>query len=94
MSRRKVREEEKARLLLQIEQQRLDLAAQRHAWLEKTAPLDHGVTLLLGWRKYLVLASGLFAIYGAKHPRKTLRWSRYLVNTWSTARLIRRTFLS
>lgn len=89
---RKELEREKARLLRQIQQQRLDMATQRQAWLEKTAPFDHGVSVVLGWRKYLVLASGLFTLYSVRHPVKTLRWSRYLASTWGAVRLIRRTF--
>lgn len=85
-------QQEKARLLGQIQQQRLDLAAHRNAWLDKTAPFDHGISVLLGWRKYLVLASGLFALYGARHPVKALRWSRYVASTWGAIRLVRRTF--
>ena len=42
MNGRQERERQKAQLLRQIQQQRLELSACRRHWLEATAPLDRG----------------------------------------------------
>ncbi|MFW5401822.1 YqjK-like family protein [Yersinia sp. 2538 StPb PI] len=92
MSRRKLAQE-KAALLHEIQQQRLDLANSTAHWLEVTAPYDRGWAQIVGMRKYLMIGSSLVALYGIRHPSKFIRWSRRAVGLWGTIRLFRNTFL-
>ncbi|WP_145507518.1 YqjK-like family protein [Yersinia alsatica] len=92
MSRRQL-VQEKAALLQEIQQQRLDLANSAAHWLEVTAPYDRGWAKIVGMRKYLMVGSGIVALYGIRHPSKLVRWSRRVVSVWGTIRLFRSTFL-
>ncbi|CNI75400.1 cell division protein FtsH [Yersinia mollaretii] len=92
MSRRQLAEE-KAALLREIQQQRLDLANSAAHWIEITAPYDRGWAQIVGMRKYLMVGSSLLALYGVRHPSKLIRWSRRAVSAWGTIQLFRRTFL-
>lgn len=92
MSRRQLAEE-KAALLREIQQQRLDLANCAAHWIEVTAPYDRGWAQIVGMRKYLMIGSSLLALYGVRHPSKFIRWSRRAVSAWGTIQLFRRTFL-
>ncbi|CQJ64139.1 inner membrane protein YqjK [Yersinia intermedia] len=91
MSRRKLAQE-KAALLREIQQQRLDLAHSAAHWIEVTAPYDRGWAQIVGMRKYLMVGSSLVALYGIRHPSKLIRWSRRAVSIWGTIRLFRSTF--
>ncbi|HEI8867069.1 YqjK-like family protein [Serratia sp. AKBS12] len=92
MSRRQYLEWKKARLIRQIQQQRLDLADNKQQWLEKTERIDRGYQTLFGMRKYLVVGSSIMAVYGIRHPSKLIRWSRRALGAWGTIKLIRKTF--
>ncbi len=85
--------QEKAILLRQIEQQRLDLANSTAHWIEVTAPYDSGWAKIVSMRKYLMVGSSLVALYGIRHPSKIVRWSRRAVSVWGSIRLFRNTFL-
>ncbi|MFE8048176.1 YqjK-like family protein [Brenneria goodwinii] len=85
------RDKEKIQLLRKIQQQRLDLSANKKSLLESTAPCDRYWHNLLQWRKYWVVGSGLIAIYGLRHPSKLILWGRRAVGLWGTFRFLRKT---
>lgn len=89
---RQQRNDEKIRLLLRIEQQRLDLVAQTLSWREKTARYDHYWLQFMQWRRYWLLASGAVALYGMRHPNRLVRWVRRGVGLLGTLKLLRKTF--
>ncbi|CNH00314.1 inner membrane protein YqjK [Yersinia thracica] len=91
MSRRQLAQE-KAALLREIQQQRLDLANSAAHWIEVTAPYDRGWVKIVSMRKYLMVGSSLVALYGIRHPSKFIRWSRRAVSAWGTVQLFRNTF--
>ncbi|KAB8311866.1 hypothetical protein EH228_09110 [Erwinia endophytica] len=82
-------DERKAGLLRQIQQQRLDLSAEKKLWLESTARYDHGWQKLVGLRRYMAVGSGLMAIWSIRHPRFITRWARRGFSAWSTWRMVR-----
>lgn len=92
MSRRQSREQKKEQLIRQIQQQRLDLTANKTLWLDTTEPLDRGWQTLYGLRKYLAIGSGVVALYAVRHPSLLIRWSRRALSLWGTLRLVRKTF--
>ncbi|WP_431224892.1 YqjK-like family protein [Serratia sp. L9] len=92
MNHRQYREWQKEQLIRQIQQQRLDLAASKTLWLEKTEPLDRGWQKVYGLRKYMAVGSSIIALYGIRHPSKLIRWSRRALGLWGTIRLFRKTF--
>lgn len=51
-----------------IQQQRLELSACRRHWHEATAPLDRGWHTLLSLRSWLMVGSGLMAVWSVRHP--------------------------
>lgn len=63
MNGRQERERQKTQLLRQIQQQRLELSACRRHWHEATAPLDRGWHTLLSLRSWLMVGSGLMAVW-------------------------------
>lgn len=65
MNGRQERERHKAQLLRQIQQQRLELSACRRHWHEATAPLDRGWHTLLSLRSWLMVGSGLMAVWSS-----------------------------
>ena len=99
MNGRQERERHKAQLLRQIQQQRLDLSATRRDWLElsacrrhwheATAPLDRGWHTLLSLRSWLMVGSGLMAVWSVRHPHFLMRWTKRGLGLWSTWRLVR-----
>ncbi|ATM87555.1 MULTISPECIES: YqjK-like family protein [Yersinia] len=91
MSRRHLAQE-KAALLREIQQQRLDLANSAAHWIEVTSPYDRGWAKIVSMRKYLMVGSSLLALYSVRHPKKLIRWSRRAVGAWGTIQLFRRTF--
>lgn len=92
MSRRRYLQWKKARLIRQIQQQRLALGDNKNQWLAKTERIDRGWQTVFGLRRYLVLGSSVMALYGIRHPSKMIRWSRRAFGTWSAIRLLKKTF--
>lgn len=88
------RDKEKVQLLRKIQQQRLDLSANKKYLLGSTAPYDRYWHNLLQWRKYWIVGSGLIAVYGVRHPSRLIRWGRRAVGLWGTLRFFRKTFSS
>ncbi len=89
MNGRQERERQKAQLLRQIQQQRLELSACRRHWHEATAPLDRGWHTLLSLRSWLMVGSGLMAVWSVRHPHFLMRWTKRGLGLWSTWRLVR-----
>ena len=93
MSRRaQQRAQEKARLLSQIQQQRIDLASEKKYWLATTAHYDHYWQRVMEWRRYWLIASGAVALYGIRHPNRLIRWVRRGVGVWSIVNLGRKSW--
>lgn len=86
------RDERKAELLRQIQQQRLDLSADKVFWLERTARYDRGWLTLVNLRRYVAVGSGLMAVWSVRNPRFITRWAKRGLGLWSTWRVVR-TFL-
>ncbi|WP_263064479.1 YqjK-like family protein [Dickeya dadantii] len=80
---------EKQQLLRQIQQQRLDLAANKNRWLEITAPCDGYWQKLALIRRYLVVIPPVVAILGIRHPRRLMGFVRKAASIWSALKLIR-----
>ncbi|MGM3162120.1 YqjK-like family protein [Dickeya undicola] len=80
---------EKQQLLRQIQQQRLDLAANKNRWLEITAPYDSYWQKLAWIRRYLVVIPPVIAILGIRHPRRLVKLARRATGIWSALKLIR-----
>ncbi|ATZ93091.1 MULTISPECIES: YqjK-like family protein [Dickeya] len=80
---------EKQQLLRQIQQQRLDLAANKNRWLEITAPCDDYWQKLARIRRYLVVIPPIVAILGIRHPRRLMNLARKAAGIWSALKLIR-----
>ena len=89
MNGRQERERHKAQLLRQIQQQRLELSACRRHWHEATAPLDRGWHTLLSLRSWLMVGSGLMAVWSVRHPHFLMRWTKRGLGLWSNMRLFR-----
>ncbi|AUH02283.1 cell division protein FtsH [Prodigiosinella confusarubida] len=92
MNRRLQLEQEKAHLLRTIEQQRLDLSAEKTRWLYSTRHADHYWRMMMDVRKYLILGSGLAVLLGFKHRGRLNRWLRKAVRIGEAVMLIRNTF--
>lgn len=90
MSPRQQREQHKALLLRQIQQQRLDLSASRRDWLDVTQAYDRGWNRLVSLRAWLMVASSAMAVASLRHPRFLVRWARRGVGIWSTWRMVKR----
>lgn len=88
---RQQRNATKTRLLLKIEQQRLDLVSETHAWREKTARYDRYWLQFMQWRRYWLIASGAVALYGIRHPSRLIRWAKRGVGLLGTLNLLRKT---
>ncbi len=86
MNGRQERERQKTQLLRQIQQQRLELSACRRHWHEATAPLDRGWHTLLSLRSWLMVGSGLMAVWSVRHPHFLMRWTKRGLGLWSTWR--------
>lgn len=83
------RDERKADLLRQVQQQRLDLSAGKKRFLESTARYDHGWLTLVSLRRYAAVGSGLMAIWSVRNPRIITRWAKRGLGLWSTWRVVR-----
>ncbi|MCX8958200.1 YqjK-like family protein [Erwinia psidii] len=79
----------KTELLRQVQQQRLDLSAEKKWWLESTARYDSGWLTLVSLRRYLAVGSSLMAVWSIRHPRRITRWARRGLGIWSTWRMVR-----
>lgn len=88
------REEKKALLLHQIQQQRIDLSAERRNWLDVTARYDGYWLRVMHWRRYWVIGSGVIALYGVRHPNRLVRWARRGLGLFGTVNLLRKTMSS
>jgi hypothetical protein len=84
--------ERKARLLSEIQQQRLDLTAGRRDWLEATIPYDRGWNILLSLRSWAVIGSSAIAVWSVRHPNMLVRWGKRGLGIWSLWRLVKTTF--
>ena len=87
MSPRQAREERKAFLLREIQQQRLDLIATRRDWLDATEVYDRGWGKLVSLRSWAIVASSAMAVVSLRHPRFLVRWARRGLGIWSTWRM-------
>jgi len=83
------RDEHKAGLLRQIQQQRLDLSAEKKQWLESTARYDQSWLKLVSLRRYIAIGGGLMEIWSIRHPRFITRWARRGFAAWSSWRMVR-----
>ena len=89
MSPRQEREQRKAFLLRQIQQQRLDLSASRRDWLNATQIYDRGWSRLVSLRSWAMVASSAMAVASLRHPRFLVRWARRGLGVWSTWRMVK-----
>ncbi|WP_368540766.1 YqjK-like family protein [Enterobacter soli] len=81
----------KARLLSQIQQERLDLSACRRDWVESTRSFDRGWNTFLSLRSWALVGSSVMAVWGVRHPSKLVRWARRGFGAWSAWRLFKAT---
>ncbi|NKI72978.1 cell division protein FtsH [Dickeya sp. CFBP 2040] len=89
MNRRRHMAAEKKQLLRQIQQQRLDLVAEKNRWLDITAPYDAYWQKWTRIRRYLVLIPPIIAILGIRHPRRLIRFTRKVTGIWNALKLLR-----
>lgn len=91
MSSRQERERRKARLLSEIQQQRLDLSASRRDWLTATGAYDRGWSALQSLRSWAVVGSSVMALWSIRHPNMLMRWAKRGFSAWSIWRLVKNT---
>lgn len=91
MSGKAERLKRKARLLSEIQQQRLDLTASRREWLEATGAYDRGWNTLLSLRSWALVGSSAVAIWSVRHPNMLVRWAKRGLGAWSLWRLVKST---
>ncbi|CAI8779811.1 MULTISPECIES: YqjK-like family protein [Kosakonia] len=91
MSGKAERLKRKARLLSEIQQQRLDLTASRREWLEATGAYDRGWNTLLSLRSWALVGSSAMAIWSVRHPNMLVRWAKRGLSAWSLWRLVKST---
>jgi len=84
----------KARLLSEIQQQRLDLTAGRRDWLAATSPYDRGWNTLLSLRSWALIGSSALAVWSVRHPNILVRWGKRGLGIWSLWRLVKTTLNS
>ncbi|STW48077.1 inner membrane protein YqjK [Klebsiella pneumoniae] len=51
--------------------------------------LDRGWHTLLSLRSWLMVGSGLMAVWSVRHPHFLMRWTKRGLGLWSTWRLVR-----
>jgi len=85
------REREKAFLLSQIQQQRLDLSAGSRDWLEATHSYDRGWNMFLNLRAWALIGSSILAVRAVRHPNMLIRWARRGLGIWSAWKMIKTT---
>jgi hypothetical protein len=88
---RSERQRDKAFLLSQIQQQRLDLAASSREWLEVTHAYDRGWNTFLNLRAWALVGSSIMAVRAVRHPNMLIRWARRGLGVWSAWRLVKST---
>lgn len=91
MSSKVERQQRKALLLSQIQQQRLDLTASRRDWLEATGAYDRGWNTLLNLRSWVLVGSSILAIRTIRNPNLFVRWAKRGFSVWSAWRLVKAT---
>ena len=91
MSGKAERLKRKARLLSEIQQQRLDLTANRRDWLESTGAYDRGWNTLLSLRSWALVGSSAMAVWAVRHPNMLVRWAKRGLGAWSLWRLVKTT---
>ncbi|MEN0585350.1 MULTISPECIES: YqjK-like family protein [unclassified Kosakonia] len=91
MSGKAERLKRKARLLSEIQQQRLDLTTGRREWLEATGAYDRGWNTLLSLRSWALVGSSAMAIWSVRHPNMLVRWAKRGLGAWSLWRLVKST---
>ncbi|MDU2940856.1 MAG: YqjK-like family protein [Enterobacteriaceae bacterium] len=91
MSSKQEREQRKAWLLSQIQQQRLDLSSSRRDWLEVTGGYDRGWNTLLNLRAWALVGSSVMAIWSVRNPSFLVRWGKRGFGIWSAWRLVQTT---
>ncbi|WP_313627715.1 YqjK-like family protein [Kosakonia sp.] len=91
MSGKAERLKRKARLLSEIQQQRLDLTTSRREWLEATGAYDRGWNTLLSLRSWALVGSSAMAIWSVRHPNMLVRWAKRGLGAWSLWRLVKST---
>ncbi|MBS1205171.1 MAG: hypothetical protein H6R25_2070 [Proteobacteria bacterium] len=94
MSSKAERLKRKARLLSEIQQQRLDLTAGRRDWLAATSPYDRGWNTLLSLRSWALIGSSALAVWSVRHPNILVRWGKRGLGIWSLWRLVKTTLNS
>jgi hypothetical protein len=85
------RQQRKAFLLSQIQQQRLDLSASRRDWLAVTRSYDRGWNTFLSLRSWALVGSSVMAIWTVRHPNLLVRWARRGFGAWTAWRLVKST---
>ncbi|MBS0849197.1 YqjK-like family protein [Citrobacter sp. JGM124] len=83
------RDQRKAALLIQVQQQRIDLSMAKQDWLEVTAPYDRGWGVLVSLRRYFVVAGGMLAIWNIRRPGRIVPLAKRGLSLWSTWRVMR-----
>ena len=91
MSDKSDRQQRKAFLLSQIQQQRLDLSASRRDWLAVTRSYDRGWNTCLSLRSWALVGSSVMAIWTVRHPNLLVRWARRGFGAWTAWRLVKST---
>lgn len=91
MSSKVARQRQKAYLLSQIQQQRLDLSASRRDWLEATHAYDRGWNTFLNLRAWALVGSSVMAVWTVRHPNMLVRWARRGFGIWSVWKLAKST---
>lgn len=91
MSSKTERQQRKAHLLREIQQQRLDLTAHRRSWLAATQGFDRGWNTLLSLRAWALVGSSVMAVWSIRHPNRLIRWARRGFSVWSAWRLVKST---
>lgn len=84
-------QQRKNALLSQIQQERIDLAMATRDWVAVTAPYDRGWNKIVALRRYVVIASSIFAMWSVRKPNKITKIVRRGFGLWSTWRVIRNT---
>ncbi|WP_312953070.1 YqjK-like family protein [Superficieibacter sp.] len=91
MSSKQERQQRKAWLLSQIQQQRLDLSSSRRDWLEVTGGYDRSWNMLLNVRAWALVGSSVMAIWSVRNPNFLVRWAKRGFGIWSAWRLVQST---
>lgn len=92
MNRSKILQARKARLIKQIQHERVILASHSDTWQELTSPIDSGWQFVLR-HKYLVITTTVLLTFTVlSKPAFTVRWARHLLSAWSSVSLLKKLF--